>query len=153
MRPQWRGSSKTSATSSSRGWKCSRVISRLPRSTESPAPTPHGWRSRARSSGWRRRWTLRADDAVLAELAASVADGQSIDWAAAESSAAVPSRRLVRHLRLVDSIAMLYRSIPPEEQELIRARLDQGPATEPEGPRWGRLVLLERIGHGTSCEV
>ena len=96
---------------------------------------------------------MRADDAVLAELAASVADGQSIDWGAAESSAAAPSRRLVRHLRLVDSIATLYRSIPAEEQELIRARIEPPAGTEPAGPRWGRLVLLERIGHGTSCEV
>ena len=94
---------------------------------------------------------MGADDRAFADLAASVADGQPVDWDNVESGAAVPNRRLIRHLRLVESIAALYRSIPadpPLEEVPVGA-----PVGEPTGPRWGRLVLLERIGHGTSAEV
>jgi serine/threonine protein kinase/tetratricopeptide (TPR) repeat protein len=93
---------------------------------------------------------LRADDRALADLAASVADGSPVDWQAAEAGAAARDRRLVRHLRLVDSIAALHRSIP-----IIPADVET-PGVAPavrDGHRWGRLVLLERIGKGTSCEV
>ena len=84
-------------------------------------------------------------EAVLDALAASVADGQPLDWPQLEAEAAPHDRRLIRHLRLVENISSLYRSIPD---------LDD-PSTDgaPEGPRWGRLVLLDRIGTGTSCEV
>jgi len=90
---------------------------------------------------------VRADDPALADLAASVADGTVVDWDAAETSAG-PSRRLVRHLRLVENIAALHRSIPASEP-------DETPAAEavPDGRRWGRLIILDRIGEGTSCEV
>jgi eukaryotic-like serine/threonine-protein kinase len=90
---------------------------------------------------------LRADDRALADLAASVADGTPVDWHAAETHAG-PARRLVRHLRLVDSIAALHRSIPASDPA-------EAPAAEaqPAGSRWGRLIILDRIGEGTSCEV
>jgi eukaryotic-like serine/threonine-protein kinase len=90
---------------------------------------------------------MRADDRALVDLAASVADGTPVDWQAAEARAGA-ERRLVRHLRLVDSIAALHRSIP------AAAPAGETPTvTEPEGRRWGRLILVERIGEGTSCEV
>jgi eukaryotic-like serine/threonine-protein kinase len=93
---------------------------------------------------------LRADDRALASLAQSVADGTPIDWRAAEADAAPRDRRLVRHLRLVESIAALHRSIPASsDPEPAVSR----PAPAPEGRRWGRLVLLECIGEGASCEV
>ena len=57
-------------------------------------------------------------------------------------------RRIVRHLRLVESIAALHRSIPSTD---VEAPAD-APAS-PDGRRWGRLVLLELIGQGTSCDV
>ncbi len=93
---------------------------------------------------------MRADDRALADLAASVADGSPVDWQAAEAGAAARDVRLVRHLRLVDSIAALHRSIPdsPADVETLRV---VPPASD--GRRWGRLVLLEPIGKGTSCEV
>jgi hypothetical protein len=101
---------------------------------------------------------LRADDRALADLAASVADGGEVDWHSAESQAAAIDRRLVRHLRLVENIASLYRSIPadPADEEPVAIgphRVPPPRPTEPTGPRWGHLVMLERVGHGTSGEV
>jgi serine/threonine-protein kinase len=97
---------------------------------------------------------LRADDRALADLAASVADGQPVDWQHVEAKTGA-DRRLVRHLRLVENIASLYRSIPLEEPP-FEAALPLPPevmTAEPTGPRWGRLVMLDRIGTGTSSEV
>jgi TolB-like protein/tetratricopeptide (TPR) repeat protein len=85
----------------------------------------------------------------LTDLAASVADGQAVDWQGAESGAAQRDRRLIQHLKLVESIATLYRSLPADPD----AEADIRRAAEPAGPRWGRLVMLDRIGEGTSCEV
>ena len=61
---------------------------------------------------------MRADDRALVDAAASVADGAPVDWASAELRADGENRRLVRHLRLVESIASLHRSIPDYEPEL-----------------------------------
>jgi serine/threonine protein kinase/tetratricopeptide (TPR) repeat protein len=87
---------------------------------------------------------------ALEDLAASIADGTPVDWHSAEAVAEPSQRRLVGHLSLVESIARLHRSIPQETED------DDQPGsipTEPQGPRWGRLVLLEHIGAGSSCEV
>ncbi len=100
---------------------------------------------------------MRADDRALVDAAAQVADGAPVDWASAESRADADHRRLVRHLRLVESIASLHRSIPAHDLDDISSisssgagkALDPGPG----GPHWGRLSLLDRIGQGTSCEV
>ncbi len=48
----------------------------------------------------------------LADLAASVADGSPVDWNAAEIRGTIAERRLVGHLRLVESIANLHKSVP-----------------------------------------
>jgi TolB-like protein/Flp pilus assembly protein TadD len=90
---------------------------------------------------------LRAEERLV-DLAASVADGTPVDWAAAESEAGAREQRMMRHLRLVSDVAELYRSLPEEP----------GTATEPDaeqpaGPKWGRLVLLDRVGEGVSSEV
>ena len=91
------------------------------------------------------------------DAAASVADGAPVDWVSAESRADADSRRLVRHLRLVESIASLHRSIPPIEADDSQIRsatvADRFRAPGPAVGEWGRLSLLGRIGHGTSCEV
>ncbi len=100
---------------------------------------------------------MRADDRALVDAAASVADGAPVDWVSAESRADADSRRLVRHLRLVESIASLHRSIPPIEANDSQIRsatvADRFRAPGPAVGEWGRLSLLGRIGHGTSCEV
>ena len=41
-----------------------------------------------------------------------MADGSPVDWNAAEIRGTVAERRLVRHLRLVESIANLHKSVP-----------------------------------------
>jgi TolB-like protein/tRNA A-37 threonylcarbamoyl transferase component Bud32 len=91
------------------------------------------------------------DNQAIEDLAASVADGRPIDWAAAESGAAAAERRVVRHLRLVESIASLHRStaLTGEDTEPMLPILQQ----EPSGPMWGRLVMLDSLGAGTSSEV
>ena len=101
---------------------------------------------------------LRADDRALVDAARSVADGAPVDWASAESRADADNRRLVSHLRLVESIASLHRSIPafePEDSESLPrvGTADSTLGSVPGSPHWGRLSLLERIGQGTSCEV
>jgi eukaryotic-like serine/threonine-protein kinase len=99
---------------------------------------------------------LRADDRALVDAAASVADGAPVDWAAAESRTDAVSRRLVRHLRLVESIASLHRSIPdhePDQPSVEHHIRESVPKPDTGGPHWGRLSLLDRIGQGTSCEV
>ena len=91
------------------------------------------------------------------DAAASVADGAPVDWVSAESRADADSRRLVRHLRLVESIASLHRSIPSIEADDSHIRSaavsDRSSAPGPAVGEWGRLSLLDRIGQGTSCEV
>ena len=89
----------------------------------------------------------RSDDAV-ARLAVSVADGDAIDWSRADADLAHNERRLLRHLRLVESIATLHRSAPAEHTPEFETV-----SSEPEGPRWGPLVVLERIGEGASSDV
>jgi serine/threonine protein kinase/tetratricopeptide (TPR) repeat protein len=100
----------------------------------------------------------------LADLAASVADGTPVDWTAVEGRTTPADRRLLSHLRLVESIASLHRSIPPEGAEEDEESFASGPLggqwsedaaarLAGSGPHWGRLTLLERIGEGTSCEV
>ena len=89
----------------------------------------------------------RSDDAV-ARLAVSVADGDAIDWNRDEADVAQKEQRLLRHLRLVESIATLHRTgvaAPVRE-------LEPG-APEPAGARWGPLVVLEKVGEGSSSDV
>ncbi len=99
---------------------------------------------------------MRADDRALVDAAASVADGAPVDWVSAELRTDAATRRLVRHLRLVESIASLHRSIPDYEPESPPTPAGSREATQQPGaagPHWGRLSLLDRIGKGTSCEV
>ena len=107
---------------------------------------------------------MRAEHRGLADLAASVADGTPVDWTAVEGRTTPADRRLLSHLRLVESIASLHRSIPPEGAEDDEESFASGPLggqwsedaaarLAGSGPHWGRLTLLERIGEGTSCEV
>ncbi len=93
---------------------------------------------------------MNADHRALADLAASVADGNPVDWQGIESKAGDAERRLVRHLRLVENISSLYRSIPADEDEEF---VSAPPVPEPTGPRWGRLVMLDQIGRGSSGDV
>jgi eukaryotic-like serine/threonine-protein kinase len=91
---------------------------------------------------------LSAERNALTALAESIADGAPVNWEHAERAAPPEQARLVRHLRLVSSVADLYRSLPAEPAAGIA-----GPTGEPRGPRWGHLEIIELIGRGTSGEV
>lgn len=73
-------------------------------------------------------------------LAVRVADGEAVDWdAALHSAPGEDERRLIRHLRLVESISHVHRS---------------GGARAPsEAPAWGPLELREKLGEGAFGEV
>jgi len=82
-------------------------------------------------------------------IASSVADGSSIDWEQRSAVLAPRERRLISHLRIVDAVAHLYRSLPQDRIDGDDEETSEAPA----GPRWGRLILLDRIGRGASADV
>jgi len=94
---------------------------------------------------------LRADAArVVENVAASIADGAQVDWVQADAQVGGRELRLVRHLRVIDSVAGVYRTLP----SLVEDEDAPSPHPDfPEGPRWGRLILLDRIGRGSSADV
>lgn len=91
---------------------------------------------------------MSGEDRGLARIATSLADGDAIDWQHAEESADPSERRLIRHLRLVASISHVHRTLSAGADEPAESA-----GEDPQGRRWGRLILRERIGEGTSCEV
>lgn len=94
---------------------------------------------------------MRADAArVIDNVAASVADGVRVDWDKAGAQVSGREERLIRHLRLIDSVATVYRTLPAVHDESASVA---APPDDPDGPRWGRLILLDRIGSGTSADV
>lgn len=92
---------------------------------------------------------MSAEPARLSDIAARVADGAAIDWDRAGDAGDPEERRLVGHLRLVDSIAGLYRSIPDDSAV---PEIDDATGSI-SGEAWGPLVILEQLGRGASCEV
>jgi eukaryotic-like serine/threonine-protein kinase len=87
---------------------------------------------------------------ALEDLAASVADGDEVDWEAVEAEAENDrNRRVVRDLRLIANIAAFCRTHGEE---------DAGPTPEPPPAeesvgRWGPFDLLQRIGEGAFGDV
>ena len=81
---------------------------------------------------------MPASEQLLDELAGAVLDGAAVDWAAAESSAGAAARPLVRHLRLVASIASVHRDVLPTRHSPRRSACMQA-AADPD--RWGHLRL------------
>ena len=79
---------------------------------------------------------MAADDEPIGELAQAVLDGDSIDWAAAESNSHAPSG-LIRQLKIVATVAQAHR----EDQT-------GGPEDRLPVGAWGHLRLVERIGRG-----
>src|SRR4051794_38276381 len=89
-------------------------------------------------------------DRRLETLAASIADGSPVTWDQPDRLLTPREEHLVRNLRLIDTLAGVFRSLPPagDQDE------PSDPATEdPAGPRWGRLILLDRVGQGASADV
>src|SRR4051794_33166413 len=141
---------------------------------------PRAWRSLARSCGSPRKWVMRGDSALL-EIASSVADGEAVDWSAAQALATDERERaLIARLKIIASIGDVHRSTddadaPPADSAStldvrgrivghIRPAVGAAAAADPaEGPeigdpaaggvRWGRLLLQERVGAGVYGEV
>src|SRR6516164_6501486 len=121
-----------------------------PRQT-SPPPTRPAWRSAERFCDWQRRWTVREQRPSPDRLAVVIADGGPVDWDDALASASDDEeRRVIRQLRLVESVARVHRSagssasdkgVPPT----MTASVDR--------PTWGHLELRERLGQGAFGEV
>ena len=113
---------------------------------------------------------------LLDDLARSIADGESINWAELEKLPGGDDvRRIVQHFRIVAGVAEVHRS--PDLEELLSpatlgtprtdlpprrppqtdaAGLDPAAAPEPgslAGRRWGHLQLLRKIGEGAFGEV
>jgi serine/threonine-protein kinase len=94
---------------------------------------------------------MSTSDRLIDDVAASVADGQPVDWDRPSQALSDRERRLLQHLRVIDSLATVYRSMPADIEEDDSTP----PPVElaPDGPRWGRLLLLDRIGQGVSGDV
>ena len=97
---------------------------------------------------------MKASNRLVDDLADAILDGSSIDWTAAESSAEVAARPLVRHLKVLAAIASLHHGKPANASGLSErlgplAERQRGDAPE----HWGHLRLLERIGRGAFGEV
>ncbi len=103
------------------------------------------------------------EEQKILDLAARVSDGKEIDWKEVERSASSDEERaMVRHLRLVSSLAEVHRSQPGEgEGKKVGATATMsssvaGEMMDLESPAvgsWGRLDLLEKLGEGAYGEV
>ena len=79
------------------------------------------------------------------ELASAILDGTPIDWSRPESQASDDDRQLLEQLRLLSAVADThrhYREATPGAEDVRN-----------DGPHWGRLRVLERIGGGTGGVV
>jgi serine/threonine protein kinase/tetratricopeptide (TPR) repeat protein len=89
-------------------------------------------------------------DEPLEDLAASVADGDEVDWEGAEAGAeSERNRRVIKDLRLIANIAAFCRTNAGEEP----AALPEPPSVERPVGRWGAFELIQRIGEGAFGDV
>jgi TolB-like protein/Tfp pilus assembly protein PilF len=88
---------------------------------------------------------MRANERPVDAVAAAILDGTPIDWPDVEAGATEPQRRVLEELRLLCTLADLHRDVPLQPGEAA------GP--QPDGPRWGRFRLIERLGGGTFGDV
>ena len=115
---------------------------------------------------------MKDEAAELLELAGHVSDGTPVDWEAAERHGSEEARRVVRHLRILESIASLHRdeeSSSGSGRAPARMSGSVDPATlrDPAGAgtiggatasatrdrRWGHLEIRERLGRGAFGDV
>lgn len=94
---------------------------------------------------------MTGTDARLHELARAILDRNTVDWAAAESSADESIREVVRELRVIAGIEEVHGTrLPTVATGAVRPET----TTDHEGlGSWGPLRLLERIGEGAYGEV
>jgi serine/threonine-protein kinase len=115
---------------------------------------------------------MRDDGAALLELAGRVSDGAPVDWEAVERRSSGEARRVVRQLRILESIASLHRegessSSGGRDPARMSDSVDPltlanpAPGRAPDGAtpspvtvrRWGRLEVRERLGRGAFGDV
>src|SRR3954447_17877015 len=93
------------------------------------------------------RWAGSVDDEALIALAAAVADGTPVDWAAIESGAgSVEQKEMINRLRLVADVAAIHRSGP------LAAAAAPSPPIEPDAPppslKNGQYTVERALGKG-----
>jgi serine/threonine protein kinase/tetratricopeptide (TPR) repeat protein len=96
---------------------------------------------------------MSAEPLRLDDLLESVADGLTVDWDAAEASADPQELRLLRHLRVVASIAEVHRTVPADEAAASGNTTALKSDSHDPVSSWGRLLLLGTIGEGAFGEV
>jgi eukaryotic-like serine/threonine-protein kinase len=94
---------------------------------------------------------VASESAILHRLAESVADGRTVDWAAAEVQAA--DEALIRQLRVLASVAVLHRSLPLDSRDWPRRSIVRRSSAAPAIGNWAHLALLERLGSGSFGDV
>jgi eukaryotic-like serine/threonine-protein kinase len=92
------------------------------------------------------------DPLPVGELLESVADGKAVDWESLAANADPAEQRIVRHLKLLAGVADAHRSAPDETPLSTHGWSD---VIDPGGanPKWGHLVLVQKIGEGAFGEV
>ena len=96
---------------------------------------------------------MDASEGLLADLAGAILDGDAIDWPSAETGAGLGDRALLNQLRVLATVADVYRdassTVPALEDNDRRRPQRNDQATK----HWGHLRLLDRIGCGAFGEV
>jgi hypothetical protein len=92
-------------------------------------------------------------DQVLLEVAAAVADGAPVDWAALEGRVSDEhGRKLLRNLRMLASVGNVHETtleLPgPGAKPLLPSMEETVSASSASGRRWGRYELRARLGEG-----
>src|SRR5262245_30331283 len=92
-------------------------------------------------------------DQVLLEIAAAIADGAPVDWAAVEGRVSDENgRKLLRNLKMLANVGNVHETtlelpgpgatpLPPSMEETVSA-------SSASGRRWGRYELRARLGEG-----
>jgi len=83
------------------------------------------------------------------DLADRLADGQDVDWKAAESDASVEERDLIKNLRLIQDVSRVAKAEDPSVFLGPVPGVSKPAAPKAEGSTWGQLQLLEEIGSGS----
>lgn len=101
---------------------------------------------------------MSAEPRTLVGVAASISDGEPIDWESAEAAAAQGERATLRGLRTIAGVAQLHRCLPADGVATIEAATTVAapPAGRPTlqpGQHWGHLRIEKRLGRGGYGEV